>query len=509
VYYEKNKAEITALGKAYAIVTQNTSLIVLDNVADYADNEITPPKELLAEYNKIINDKSNVLRRQQADKTKMVRKNWQTRVDWWNKEFEISTPKRKYGWSNTADSTAPLNIGDANGVSESVVETALENFEIVEYEVPLISMDQTSSGGTITREEIRRMPGRSAASVNAAVGGVYSQEDGVNMRGSRSSDTDTYIDGVLQDFKGEINKSVKKIAIKEWQPNNAIFKELSEEKESTCYTKYLELKEANNDQATFYADAARVLRKKGRNKEALRVISNLAELELENHELLKVLANTLMEWKEIDWAVLVYAEILEQREEEPQSYRDLGLALHLQKKDQEAIEMLYQVVEKDWDNRFPEIENIVLGEINTIIANAKAPLNTRFMDQELIDHLPTGLRIVIDWDADNVDIDLWVTDPSNEKCFYSHPKTKIGGIISKDFTRGYGPEEFILKSPMKGKYKVEVNYYGSSQQRVTGPPTINAKLITNYGMSEEKVKDIVLRLKEDKEVVYIGELMVE
>jgi hypothetical protein len=28
-------------------------------------------------------------------------------------------------------------------------------------------------------------------------------------------------------------------------------------------------------------------------------------------------------------------------------------------------------------------------------------------------------------------------------------------------------------------------------------------------MADEKVKDIVLRLKEDKEVVYIGELMVE
>jgi len=220
------------------------------------------------------------------------------------------------------------------------------------------------------------------------------------------------------------------------------------------------------------------------------------------------LANTLLEWESIDLAVLVFQEILAQREEEPQSYRDLGLALHLQGKDQEAIKMLYQVIEKDWNGRFPEIENIVLGEINAIIANSKSSLNTSFMDEKLKDQLPTDVRIVIDWDADNVDIDLWVTDPRGEKCFYSHPETKIGGVMSKDFTRGYGPEEFLIRKAIKGKYKVEVNYYGSSQQRIVGPPTISAKLITNYGQSNQKEETIILRLKKNKEVIYIGDLEV-
>jgi Carboxypeptidase regulatory-like domain/TonB dependent receptor-like, beta-barrel/TonB-dependent Receptor Plug Domain len=75
----------------------------------------------------------------------------------------------------------------------------LKTFEVVDYEVPLISKDQTSSGGTVTREAIAKMPGRSAASIAATVGGVYSQDDGgtdLNIRGSRSSGTDVYIDGV-------------------------------------------------------------------------------------------------------------------------------------------------------------------------------------------------------------------------------------------------------------------------------------------------------------------------
>lgn len=73
----------------------------------------------------------------------------------------------------------------------------LNSFELVDYEVPLISKDQTSSGGTVSREDIAKMPGRSAASIAQTVGGVNVNEDGsYNIRGSRTSGTDTYIDGI-------------------------------------------------------------------------------------------------------------------------------------------------------------------------------------------------------------------------------------------------------------------------------------------------------------------------
>ncbi len=75
----------------------------------------------------------------------------------------------------------------------------LEEFVVIEYEVPLISKDQTSSGGTVTSEDIKKMAGRSGAEIAATVGGVVSQDDGstnLNVRGARSSGTDTYIDGI-------------------------------------------------------------------------------------------------------------------------------------------------------------------------------------------------------------------------------------------------------------------------------------------------------------------------
>jgi uncharacterized protein YfaP (DUF2135 family) len=72
--------------------------------------------------------------------------------------------------------------------------------------------------------------------------------------------------------------------------------------------------------------------------------------------------------------------------------------------------------------------------------------------------LQTGLP-VIGWSSDNSDVDLWVTDPRNEKCLYSHSEKEIGGRLSQDVTQGYGPEEFSLRRSLKRKYKVEVDLY--------------------------------------------------
>src|SRR5690554_372147 len=60
----------------------------------------------------------------------------------------------------------------------------LTEFEVVEYSVPLIDRDGGSTGGTVTRENITRMPGRSATSIAATVGGVQETGSGVSIRGA-------------------------------------------------------------------------------------------------------------------------------------------------------------------------------------------------------------------------------------------------------------------------------------------------------------------------------------
>ncbi|MBI9039105.1 MAG: carboxypeptidase-like regulatory domain-containing protein [Bacteroidales bacterium] len=81
-------------------------------------------------------------------------------------------------------------------IMEATAEN-LDEFEIVEYVVPLINKDQTSSGASITKEEISKMPNRSANAVASTVGGVFSADgERGNVRGSRSEGTVMYIDGI-------------------------------------------------------------------------------------------------------------------------------------------------------------------------------------------------------------------------------------------------------------------------------------------------------------------------
>lgn len=76
--------------------------------------------------------------------------------------------------------------------------TNLQEVEVVEYKVPLISKDQTVSGGTVTSEEIAKMANKSADAVATTVGGVGTDANGniTSIRGQRSSGTVYYIDGM-------------------------------------------------------------------------------------------------------------------------------------------------------------------------------------------------------------------------------------------------------------------------------------------------------------------------
>ena len=72
----------------------------------------------------------------------------------------------------------------------------LDDVVVIDYEIPLISADNTSTGATITAEEIAKLPVRSAEGVASSVGGVFSSDGEVgSIRGSREGAV-YYIDGV-------------------------------------------------------------------------------------------------------------------------------------------------------------------------------------------------------------------------------------------------------------------------------------------------------------------------
>lgn len=75
----------------------------------------------------------------------------------------------------------------------------LTGVEVIRYKVPLIEKDGGASGGTVTRDQISKMPTRSATSIATTVAGASTagtSDGGVSIRGARSDNTYYYIDGV-------------------------------------------------------------------------------------------------------------------------------------------------------------------------------------------------------------------------------------------------------------------------------------------------------------------------
>ena len=91
----------------------------------------------------------------------------------------------------------------------------IEGAEVVEYSVPLIDKDGGASGGTVSREDIDKLPGRSATSIATTVAGASTAGTGggISIRGARSSSTWVYIDGI----KVRGSSALPKSAIEEVQ----------------------------------------------------------------------------------------------------------------------------------------------------------------------------------------------------------------------------------------------------------------------------------------------------
>lgn len=74
----------------------------------------------------------------------------------------------------------------------------LNEVEVVEYKVPLIEQDNTTSGSVITGETIRNLPSRNINALASISAGLSSSDEGgaITVRGSRSNATNYYVDGI-------------------------------------------------------------------------------------------------------------------------------------------------------------------------------------------------------------------------------------------------------------------------------------------------------------------------
>ncbi len=486
IFQKRNEKPIVTLGKEHGLVTPFTSLIVLDSLEQYLEHEIAPPKslpEMRQEYMRRMDTLEQQQKKEQTEKLDVVAAMWQERVKWWTKEYKY--PKRfKYREPGTGllDRIGGA-IGGALGGRAAPSEGAAE---------PDMRDDAA--------------PAMEPAAPEAPAPG-----DAFGGEGQAGENADK------EEDEGGRDSRQPAISIKPWDPKTPYIKALRAAAPGDLVDVYMKNRAEFGNSPAFFLDCADFFAGADDREMALRVLSNVAELELENPTLLRVLAHRLAQIGELGLAILTFEEVRRLRPEEPQSHRDLALVLarraasgsaeSIRDDYTRALAMLAEVVMGQWDGRFPEIELMALEEFNAILPRAKkAGVKKVPLDERLVKLLDVDVRIVMTWHADNTDIDLWVIEPSGEKAFYEHNRTTIGGLVSADYTGGYGPEEYMVRRAMRGVYKVQANFYGSGAVKLLGAVTVQVDVFTNFGRPNEARKSLTVRLQKEEETIDIGQI---
>ena len=511
IQYVKNKDEISAMGKKYSIITRSTSLIVLDTLADYVRYEIEPPAELMGEYTRLMKEKRSNSIADEKDALAEAASYLNVLDIWWNTDF--SKTKRILR-SSMPDDSVISNFRDSSTNTYEVTMIDSGRYTLQSDSLGFTQGLATMNGSAMrvpvmdSLGSVSYMMSTSTVTFSNAVGNVAFAYD-ANKDGIEEKAAAEFISYTAFDRSDTAKLRGSKIDLKELTANESYLKDLKALPEEQRYKKYLEIRKPN-ELPTFYFNIANMFFKDGDTTTGYRILSNIAELNIDDHESYKMLGYRLKTIGKYNDEVHTFKKVLQLRPQDPQSYRDYALALADAGKYQQALDTLYLALTRDYDEElrdlYPGIEEIVITEINELITQHGEVLNISKIDRSLIKEMPVDVRVVLNWNMNATDIDLWIIDPNYEKCSYSHTLTEIGGRISKDFTQGYGPEQFMLKKALEGKYIVKLNYYGDSQQKIAGPTTVMAEIFTNYGSRFEQRKMITLQMEKTQNgEVLVGE----
>eukprot|EP01080_Neovahlkampfia_damariscottae_P002504 gene2504-3210_t len=565
-FSEHFEEEIISIGRQFSLVTKDTSLIVLENLDQHLKHNIVPSKtrkSLYDDYLKTMEEEQKLKTKRMNAKLEIVKGYWKEYMDWYNQDF---VPKHLENMiSQTKEAVEEQNMvkKEIDGISTKIeklkdeykllLEKNKKNNELkliekkkeIEDEIKMLKVEYE-----YRKKEMERMKSETMAHEEEEKKRVYEEEqkkyeeerrkyeeieklecakeqtyDEIEIereylqqeqclryeeeeRSLSSMSRSRNIEENEPSLENDQSNESSSMNLKSWDPNVPYINELKKLQKDELYINYLRLRNTQGSSPAYYLDCCDFFFKQGLKNESLKILSNLSELEFDSAQLLRIIGYKLEEIGELDLSIQTFRKVLSLKPDEPQSYRDLGLVLEKANQPKEAIQLLYKVVIGEWSSKFSEIEITALQELNRCI-DLYGDFNIKIPDY-LRNSTPLDLRIIMAWDTDMVDIDLHTIEPNGEEVYYGHKRSEFGGLNSRDFTQGYGPETYSLKTAMPGVYRIKARYYSSHQQSLTGGTTILLTLFTKYGVkNQEKCQQITIRLSQSKQDFQVGEIEIK
>ncbi len=567
--YKKNEEEIETMGKKYGIVTQNTSLIVLENINDYIQYDIVPPTELREEFDRVLKQNRESRLAQQQSNWQNIENYYNQLQQWWKADYKYKAPKPvviEEVKPPTNRNIRPRNgfvvgvITDSDGQPIAGANVVIRSKNIGtqsdfdgKYSIQANSNDELEFqfigfnnvikkvGNSKTINVRMRDSNKNLSEVVVVLGYNSKPKKRMStiMKSEQSSEMSESKDKVSSHLQGKVSgmqitnnsapvsndvenetdetsdtietKKPKTTKVTSWNPDRIYLKAIKSAPEDKKYEAYLQLRDGQENNPSFYFDMANYFYDNNNEQKALLILSNIADLGLENHQLYKSLTYVLRQWGAFEDALFTANQVVKWRIQEPQAHRDLALTLEDNKQYQLAFDELIKALDVNYfgemSGQYSGVEDVILMDMNRMMAEHS---NIKFgkLDKKYLGKMPVAVRIILNWNQMDVDIDLHIIEPNGEECYYGHKTTEAGAKFSKDFTQGYGPEQYLLRNELKGKFQIKTNFFGERTLTESGPTTVNVEIYTyKNGKTERTLKTI--QLSSIKEKQNLAEIIID
>jgi Ca-activated chloride channel homolog len=484
-----NATAMQRISAEHGIVGPNSSLIVLEFASDYAQYDLPAPADLRAEVDALRTRRFAAEQQTQSAHIERIVQQFNERQRWWERTYpkgdRIAVSEKKK-FEGAVGAQQDRNVMPSPGFVPPREASAKAK---VAPSAPVAAPAPAPPAA----------PMSSPAKIASGAAQLRVMRDAPSAPESDNADRST-----REPSKRPLANA--SISLKAWSPDALYIARLRSANEGDLYRVYLDAREEYKSSSAFTLDVAAHFFERGKTELALRILSNLTEMNLENRQLLRLYAYRLNEAKQFALAIPVFERVAQLAPNEPQSWRDLGLAHADNGDSQQALDALWSTVSRPWHQRFAGVNMIALAEMNAVIANSKQTLKLTQVDPRLIRNMPLDLRIVMAWDTDDTDIDLWVDDPNGERSAYNNRLSFQGAATSPDATGGYGPEEFALREAKRGTYAIKAQFYGHRQQVLSAGTTVMVRVTTGFGSKSAKDQWLTLRLTSGRETARIGEV---
>jgi tetratricopeptide (TPR) repeat protein len=524
-FKDKYKSEILSLGLEYSLVSQFTSLLVLETLQQHLQYRVCPAKSRTLLYNQYMQYQTKENDKKTNNFVQLMQR-WNQTCQWY--DHVITDIDRHRAYLPKQQLTNPF--GPPFSFSNQPVfsnQAALFSFNSPATQ----SITSTTSSAPTFAFGATSTPlpggfGPIAPPTSVSLSGGFGSSAPTSATFSAGASFASPMQQSQQSVSSTKETSI--ITLNEYNPQSSCITRISSSNNRTsAYLIYLNERLSNRQSPSFYFDVAsyffssmsssstldRFNQKQDNIQPAdpksieygLRILTNILELELESPQLYRTVAYKLIELKQWNLALNIFRKIYSLRSDEPQSLRDLAFVLIELGEYDQALTYFKQLLTQTWDERFKAFQTNVLIDLNRLLVFMNK--TTSEIDFRLIRHLPVDIRIVVQWDTPDTLIKLSIREPTGQICTSSGiTQTDIGGHMTNVSFQSDQPLEYLLRKAVNGIYLISLTYINNAQHSLTGVTTVLVYIYKYFGSINEEKQIQTVRLTDYNQTIDVGQI---